>query len=39
MVIIAYSIVVSTPDGSRTLGKPKHRRKDNISIMYLNEIA
>lgn len=38
-VIIAYSIVVRTPDGNTTLGKPKHRRMDNISIMYVNEIA
>jgi hypothetical protein len=38
-VIIVYSIVVRTPEGSRTLGKPKHRRKDKISVMYLNEIA
>jgi hypothetical protein len=29
-----YSILVGTPEGSRSLGRPKHRWEDNIEVNH-----
>jgi hypothetical protein len=34
----AYRILVEKPEGKRPLGRPRHRRVDNIKI-YLREIG
>jgi hypothetical protein len=34
----AYRILVGKPDGKRPLGRPRHRRVNNIK-MYLREIG
>jgi hypothetical protein len=31
-VMVAYNILVGIPEGRRPLGRPGHRREDNIKI-------
>jgi hypothetical protein len=30
----AYNILVAKPDGKRPLGRPKHRRENNIKMIW-----
>jgi hypothetical protein len=30
--IIAYEVLVRKPEGKRRLGRPKHRREDDIKV-------
>jgi len=34
-----YGVLVGKPEGNRSLGRPRHRWKDNNNIMDLQEVG